>query len=124
MQVNKAVFKILINNLQTDLPNISYYSINCRSWQYIANLEISKRSNIESLIWPITYDSDLDDFHEDDKNDDCTKSKYLSNRWHISDSMRSLPKLVLLFNDENETELRNIEQCNVWVIHSTTLVYC
>lgn len=73
------------------------------------------------MIWPITNDSDVDDFHGDDKND-YTKSKYSKNNWHISDSMRSLPKLVLLFNDENETEVRNIEQCNVWVIHLKTLL--
>lgn len=66
-----------------------------------------KRNNIEGLILPITWDSDDDD--DSDCNDDSFK--YLQNRWHFSDSLRSLPQFVLLFNDASFDYRKSSEQC-------------
>ncbi|XP_014231788.1 uncharacterized protein LOC106655754 [Trichogramma pretiosum] len=80
----------------------------CKSWQYVATKEMSKRNDIQSLILPIISENTQVGSNDEDDNE-FKEAKYLQNSWHISDSLRSFPRLLLCFSDGDSNSTQTSE---------------
>ncbi|XP_001607120.2 uncharacterized protein LOC100123478 [Nasonia vitripennis] len=92
----EGIFYDVLDNIfqYLSLKDLCRAAAVCKSWHHRVKIEISKRNDIESLTLPITYESD-----DNDSDNDEDTFKYLQNKWHFSDSLRSLPHFMLLFHD-------------------------
>ncbi|KAL7292992.1 hypothetical protein TKK_0013442 [Trichogramma kaykai] len=99
LDVELILFDILDDIFKyLSLKDLYQVALVCKSWNNTASKEISRRSDIENFILPITR----------------TKDNSQLSMCHLTDAVRSFPRLVLLFSDGKSPPCDDIEDICVY----------